>query len=82
MLQPRASPALLSAEPLPTGRPKRSRFGLNCQDDDCVHEGAVLHPLAMLPAAALADADREGRVSGQDQLADAFGSTMTGRRSR
>ena len=41
----------------------------HCQEFDCVHEGAVLHPMATLLPAALAVAEREGGVSGQQLLA-------------
>ena len=43
-------------------------FQVHCQEYDCVHEGAVLHPLATLLPAVLAYADREGGVSGPDLL--------------
>ncbi len=36
----------------------------HCQEYDCVHEGAVLHPMATLLPAAVAVADREGGVNG------------------
>jgi aconitate decarboxylase len=39
----------------------------NCEFD-CVHEGAVVHPMAVLFAAALAHAERAGGVSGRDLL--------------
>jgi 2-methylcitrate dehydratase PrpD len=38
------------------------------QEYDCVHEPAVLHPLATLLPAAMAWADRQGGVSGADLL--------------
>ena len=44
-------------------------FQIHCQEYDCVHEGAVLHPLATLLPAVLAHADRAGGVSGRDLLA-------------
>jgi len=43
-------------------------FQVHCQEYDCVHEGAVLHPMATLLPAVLAFADREGGVSGRDLL--------------
>src|SRR6185312_11321247 len=43
-------------------------FQAHCQEYDCVHEPAVLHPMATLLSAALAWADREGGVSGADLL--------------
>jgi 2-methylcitrate dehydratase PrpD len=38
------------------------------QEFDCVHEGAVLHPMTTALAAALAAAERIGGVSGRDLL--------------
>ena len=43
-------------------------FQAHCQEYDCVHEPAVLHPMATLLSAALAWADREGGVSGAELL--------------
>lgn len=43
-------------------------FQVHCQEYDCVHEGAVLHPMATLLPAALAWADRAGGVSGRDLI--------------
>ena len=43
-------------------------FQVHCQEYDCVHEGAVLHPMATSLPAALAYADRQGGVSGQALL--------------
>jgi aconitate decarboxylase len=43
-------------------------FQAHCQEYDCVHEGAVLHPLATALPAALACAERQGGVSGRDLL--------------
>ena len=43
-------------------------FQTHCQEYDCVHEGAVLHPLATLLPAALAVAERQGGVSGADLI--------------
>lgn len=40
-------------------------YAVHCQEYDCVHEAAVLHPLATLLPAALAFADREGRITGR-----------------
>lgn len=36
---------------------------------DCIHEAAVVHPMAVLLPAAMADAERAGGVSGTDFLA-------------
>ncbi len=44
-------------------------FQIHCQEYDCVHEGAVLHPMATLLPALLAAADRKGGVSGRDLMA-------------
>jgi 2-methylcitrate dehydratase PrpD len=43
-------------------------FQVHCQEFDCVHEQAVLHPLATLLPAVMAFAEREGGVSGRDLL--------------
>ena len=43
-------------------------FQTHNQEYDCVHEGAVLHPMATLLPAAMAWADRQGGVSGADLL--------------
>jgi 2-methylcitrate dehydratase PrpD len=48
-------------------------FAAHCQEYDCVHEGAVLHPMATLVPAALAWAERAGGVSGPDFLAAVAG---------
>lgn len=40
-------------------------YAVHCQEYDCVHEPAVLHPLATLLPAALAFADRAGGVTGR-----------------
>lgn len=56
------------------------------QEFDCVHEGAVVHPLATILGAALAAAERSGGVTGRDLiLAVALGvdvSTTIGLASR
>ncbi|WP_428487807.1 MmgE/PrpD family protein [Rhodopila sp.] len=44
-------------------------FQVHCQEYDCVCEPAVLHPMATLLPAALAFAERQGGVSGNDLLA-------------
>jgi 2-methylcitrate dehydratase PrpD len=44
-------------------------FQLHCQEFDCVHEPAVLHPMATLLPAALAFAERAGGISGGELLA-------------
>ncbi|MCW6512560.1 MmgE/PrpD family protein [Lichenifustis flavocetrariae] len=43
-------------------------FQIHCQEFDCVHEGAVLHPMATLLPAALAYAERAGGISGRELL--------------
>jgi 2-methylcitrate dehydratase PrpD len=43
-------------------------FQVHCQEFDCVHERAVLHPMATLLPAALAYAEREGGVTGREFL--------------
>lgn len=43
-------------------------FQVHDQEFDCVHEAAVLHPMATLLPAALAYAERRGGVSGQEFL--------------
>lgn len=43
-------------------------FAVHCQEFDCLHEPAVLHVLATLLPAALAQAERSGGVSGRDLL--------------
>jgi 2-methylcitrate dehydratase PrpD len=40
-------------------------FQVHCQEFDCVHERAVLHPMASVLPAALAYAERQGGVSGR-----------------
>ncbi len=40
-------------------------FQIHCQEFDCVHEPAVLHPLATVVAALRAEAERSGPYSGQ-----------------
>ncbi len=43
-------------------------FQGHCQEFDCVHEGAVLHPMTATLPAAIAYAEREGGVSGRELL--------------
>ncbi|MBO1078084.1 MmgE/PrpD family protein [Roseomonas haemaphysalidis] len=43
-------------------------FQVHCQEYDCVHEGAVLHPLATALPAILALAERGGRISGRELI--------------
>jgi aconitate decarboxylase len=43
-------------------------FQVHCQEFDCLHEAAVLHPLATLLPAALAYAERIGGVSGRELI--------------
>ena len=40
-------------------------YQLHNSENDCVHEGAVVHTMAVLFPAAMAFAEREGRVSGR-----------------
>jgi 2-methylcitrate dehydratase PrpD len=44
-------------------------FQIHCQEYDCVHEPAVVHPLATILAALSAEAERAGPVSGRDFIA-------------
>ncbi len=41
-------------------------FQIHCQEYDCVHEPAVVHPLATILAALAAEAERSGPVPGAD----------------
>jgi 2-methylcitrate dehydratase PrpD len=43
-------------------------FQTHCQEYDCVHERAVLHPLTTTLPAAIAVAERQGGVSGRELL--------------
>jgi len=43
-------------------------FQAHCQEYDCVHEKAVLHPMATLLPAAIAYAERQGGISGRELL--------------
>ncbi|KAH8896539.1 MmgE/PrpD [Thozetella sp. PMI_491] len=43
-------------------------YQIHCQEFDCVHEGAVLHPLATSLPAIIAFAERHGGVSGKDLI--------------
>ncbi len=43
-------------------------FQVHCQEFDCLHEAAVLHPLATLLPAAIAFAERQGGVSGRELI--------------
>ncbi len=43
-------------------------FQIHCQEYDCVHEPAVLHPMATIVAALLAETDRGPPRSGEDFL--------------
>jgi 2-methylcitrate dehydratase PrpD len=43
-------------------------FQTHCLEFDCVHEAAVVHPMATVLSAALAHAERRGGVSGRDLL--------------
>lgn len=44
-------------------------FQIHCQEYDCVHEPAVVHPLATILAALMAEAERSGTVSGAELIA-------------
>jgi 2-methylcitrate dehydratase PrpD len=48
-------------------------FQIHCQEYDCVHEPAVVHPLATIQAALLAECERAGPVSGADFIAALVG---------
>ncbi|AXE63694.1 MmgE/PrpD family protein [Hyphomonas sp. CACIAM 19H1] len=41
-------------------------FQIHCQEFDCVHEPAVVHPMATILAALMATCDREGDVTGAE----------------
>ena len=43
-------------------------FQAHCQEYDCLHEKAVLHPMATLLPAAIAYAERKGGISGRELL--------------
>jgi 2-methylcitrate dehydratase PrpD len=43
-------------------------FQAHCQEYDCVHEKAVLHPMATLLPAAIAYAERKGGISGRELI--------------
>jgi 2-methylcitrate dehydratase PrpD len=43
-------------------------YQIHCQEYDCVHEGAVLHPLATTLPAVIAFAEKTGGVSGKDLI--------------
>lgn len=43
-------------------------FQIHCQEFDCVHEPAVLHPLATIVSTLRAEAERSGPYTGQDFL--------------
>jgi aconitate decarboxylase len=59
---PAASAALVNA------------YQTHCQEFDCIHEAAVVHPMATVLSAALAVAERQGQVSGRElMLAIALG---------
>lgn len=44
-------------------------FQIHCQEYDCVHEPAVVHPLATIGAALTAEAEAQGEVHGEAFLA-------------
>lgn len=41
-------------------------FQIHCQEFDCVHEAAVVHPMATILAALMATIDRQGKVAGTE----------------
>ena len=41
-------------------------FQIHCQEFDCVHEPAVVHPFATILAAIMAECDARGKVSGTE----------------
>ena len=43
-------------------------YQVHCQEFDCVHEGAVVHPMAAVLACTLGLAERQGDVSGETLL--------------
>ena len=43
-------------------------YQIHCQEYDCVHEGAVLHPLATTLPAVMAYAEKSGGISGKDLI--------------
>ncbi|KAF2643772.1 MmgE/PrpD [Massarina eburnea CBS 473.64] len=43
-------------------------YQIHCQEYDCVHEGAVLHPLATTLPVVIAYAEKTGGVSGKDLI--------------
>lgn len=43
-------------------------YQIHCLEFDCVHEAAVVHPMATLLSSLFAYAERRGRVSGKDLL--------------
>lgn len=44
-------------------------YQIHCLEFDCVHEGAVVHPMATLLSVLFADAERRGNVNGKVFLA-------------
>ena len=43
-------------------------YQIHCQEFDCLHEGAVVHPMATVLAASLAFAERTGGISGRELI--------------
>lgn len=41
-------------------------FQIHCQEYDCVHEPAVVHPMATILAALMAECDSHGKVTGEE----------------
>jgi aconitate decarboxylase len=52
----------------PSGAALVNAYQVHCLEYDCVHEGAVCHPMTPLLPALLADAAARGGVSGRDLL--------------
>jgi len=53
----------------PAGAAFLNAYQIHCQEFDCVHEAAVLHPMATILAASLAEISTGQPVSGEDFLA-------------
>lgn len=43
-------------------------YQIHCLEFDCIHEGAVVHPMATLLSALLAEVERRGGATGRDVL--------------
>ena len=55
-----------SARTTPANAAFINGFQIHCQEYDCVHEPAVVHPLATILSALMAECDARGNVSGRD----------------